>query len=187
MKLLVIASILATSAAHAQPGVMQQLPPQRHGVFFGGSLTGGEISCDGDSCGGFREAGGGALQIGYMLSPRFGLLVDAWAQTSRDDDVALTFITTTVNARFWLARILWVQAGLGNGHAQLDVGPFAGRSDNVPVGQLAAGIELVRGRNWALDLQAKVAQGSETDDDGDAVQTGRSSGIGVSFSYFATR
>jgi hypothetical protein len=186
MKLIVIASLLTTTTiVAAQP--TRAPGTERHGVFFGGTLTAGEISCDGDDCGGFREAGGLAGHIGFMIGPRFGLLFDAWAQTSSDDDVALTFITATVNARLWLADILWVQGGIGSGHARLDVGPFAGRSDNVPVGMLAVGVELVRSRNWALDLQAKLAQGSSTDDDGDEVSTGRSAGIGVSLTYFATR
>jgi hypothetical protein len=185
MKLIALILTSTTAIAAAQP--TQAPSTERHGVFFGGTLTAGEISCDGNDCGGFREAGGAAGHIGYMIGPRFGVLFDAWAQTSSDDDVALTFVTATVNARLWLANILWVQGGIGNGHARLDVGPFAGRSDNVPVGMLAAGIELVRSRNWALDLQAKIAQGSSTDDDGDAVSTGRSAGIGVSLTYFATR
>lgn len=56
--------------------------------------------------------------------------------------------------------ILWVQAGIGAGHAIVNVGPFEARGDDVPCGQLAAGLEIVRGRSWMLDVQAKAAQGT---------------------------
>lgn len=178
----------AETPAAPAPAPVAPIKAERHGLFAGGALTGGNISCDGMDCGGFREAGGGALQVGYMLSPRFGLLLDVWAMTSSQNDVSITFVTSTVNARYWLANTIWVQGGLGHGHAQVRLGGLSARaSDDVPVAQLAAGLELVRGRQWALDVHAKLAQGSSTDADGDEVATGRSAGFGVNFTYYAMR
>jgi hypothetical protein len=155
-------------------------------LFATSGLWGGNISCDGMDCGGFREAGGLSLAIGYMFTPRFGLLVDGWWMTSgNENDVSITFVSSTLNARFWLTRALWVQGGVGSGHAILRWGPFtAGVSDDVPVGTAAVGFEIVRGRRWALDIGLKLAQGSKTDVENNEVRTGRMTGLGVSFIGF---
>ncbi len=162
-------------------------PPVRAGLFGGGGLWAGNISCDGTNCGDFRKAGGGNGHIGWMFSPRFGVLVDVWAMTSSENNVSLTFLTTTVNVRYWLANAIWIQGGVGNGHAIVRVGGFQGRGDDVPVVEAAAGFEIVRGRNWAVDVGLKVAQGSTTVSEEDNVQTGRSTALGAHFTFFGMR
>lgn len=176
---------LATPAA-AQPMMEAPPPMQRHGLFGGGALFGGNISCDGMDCGGFREAGGLSGHIGWMFNPNLGVLLDVWAMTSSKNDVAITFVSSTINLRYWLAPALWVQAGLGNGHAVIRYRGLAARGDDVPAGELGIGFEVVRGRTWALDVSAKVAQGTSTEDSGD-VTTGRSVGVGAHFTFFAMR
>lgn len=166
-------------------------PPRvRHGLFGGVGLFGGNISCDGSDCGGFREAGGAAFQLGYLFTPKLGLLFDFWAMTSSKNDVSVSFLTSTLNVRYYPLPALWVQAGAGSGHAIVRVSIFSSRSDDVPVGQFAVGYELVRGRQWAIDAAFRVAQGKATDkgamSDDDAA-TGRSLGVGAHFTYFAMR
>jgi len=201
--------IAAAHAARAQPEaatppapapVVQPLPApapsvasERHGLFGGGGLYGGNISCDGTSCGKFSKGCGAAGYIGYLLSPRLGILFDVWALTARDStsnsDVSLTFVAATINARYYVLPGLWVQGGLGNGHAEVHVSVFQARSDDVPVGTIAAGIEVARGRAWALDIAFRLAQGTSTKKDqtsGDAT-TGRMAGIGANLTFFATR
>jgi hypothetical protein len=176
-----------TSGVAAQPyePVPPPAAPERHGLFAGGGLWGGEISCDGMDCGGFREAGGAGLQIGYLLSPRLALLSDTWVMTSSQNSVSVTFVTSTLGARAWLTPALWIQGGVGIGHAKVTWGPFTtAMSDDVPVASAAVGYEIIRGRKWALDVSLKVAQGSKTDNEGNAVSTGRQSGIGVNFVGF---
>jgi len=195
----VVVALSMTRLAAAQPPpppgggmpapmpIMQPPPPalERHGLFGGGALYGGNISCDGDCGNSFREAGGASGHLGYMVSPRLGLLFDAWAMTSRDtDNVSLTYVIGTVNARLWLAPWIWVQGGVGSGHAVVRVGIFEAQSDDVPVAELAGGVEIVRGPGWALDVTARVAQGSSTDDAGNNVSTGRAVGVGASISFF---
>jgi len=167
------------------PVVAPAPKPERHGFFASGGLWGGEISCDGTDCGGFREAGGAGLSIGYLISPRFALLSDTWAMTSQKDSVGVTFVTSTIGARAWLTPAIWIQGGVGVGHAKVTWGPFTtDSSDDVPVASVGAGIELLEGRSWAIDLSVKVAQGTKTDNEGMAVTTGRQSGVGVSFVGF---
>ncbi|MGE0872101.1 MAG: hypothetical protein AB7P03_26320 [Kofleriaceae bacterium] len=183
----VLLTHMVSGVSHAQPAAEPAAPSPpagRHGLFATSGVWAGNISCDGMDCGGFREAGGLGLQVGYMVTPRFGVLADVWGMTSSQNDVSITFVTATLNARYWLAPVIWVQAGVGTGHARVSWGPFSGASDDVAVGAISAGIEVVRGRRWAVDVAAKLAQGSSTDVEGDQVQTGRSTGVGVSFVGF---
>jgi hypothetical protein len=168
-----------------QPPAAPPRPMIRHGLFLGGGLFGGNISCDGPNCGGFRKAGGGELHIGWMVTPRLGVLLDGWAMTSTQNNVDISYITSTIDVRYYLLPVLWVQGGLGSGHARVSIGALAARGDNVPVGLLAAGFEVVRSRHWAIDVSAKVAQGSSTNDNG-GVTTGRSAGVGAHFTWFST-
>lgn len=182
---LVMVLLAVPAAATAQPGGSRER--ERHGVFVGGGLYGGHISCDGSDCGGFRAAGGGALHLGYNFKPSLGLVLDVWAMTSSNNDVAITFASGTIGVRWWLAPIIWIHGGVGNGHAIVRVGPFASRSDDVPVGHLGLGVEVVRGRSWALAVEARVAQGTSTDDTSDGIKTGRSVGLGGTFTWFGHR
>src|SRR5262249_4342101 len=112
---------------------------------------------------------------------------DIWAMTSSKNDVSVTFVTSTINLRYWVLPALWVQGGVGSGHAVVRVSIFTGRSDDVPVGELAAGFELVRHPSFALDVAFKVAQGSSTKagmDASDDATTGRSTGFGVNFNWY---
>jgi hypothetical protein len=180
------------SVAQPPPGPAMPPPPaERHGLFGGGGVFGGNISCDGMSCGNFSKGGGAAGYIGYMMSGRFGILFDLWAMTARDSanmnaDVTLTFVTSTINARYYLAPAFWVQGGLGDGHAEVHVGVFNARGDDVPVGLLAAGFELVQRRTWALDVALKFAQGTSTQSDSSSgnTTTGRMFGVGANLSFF---
>jgi hypothetical protein len=174
--------------AAAQPGMIAEPAYERHGLFAGGALWGGNISCEGSGCGSdFREAGGGSGHIGYLFGPNLGIILDFWGMTSKNNDVAITYVAGTLGARLWLVPQLWVQGGIGSGHAIVTVGPFAGRGDDVPVGELAIGLELVHNRNFALDVSLKVAQGTATDDNGNNVTTGRAAGLGISATWFASQ
>src|SRR5262245_2975252 len=88
--LVVAALAVVPTVAAAQPAIV--VAPvrvmERHGVFAGGGLWAGNISCEGANCGSdFRGAGGLNGQVGYMLSPRLGLLVDLWGMSSEQDGV----------------------------------------------------------------------------------------------------
>jgi len=176
-------SLALPTLAAAQPALAER-GLERHGLFAGGGVFGGNISCEGDNCGDFREAGGANGQVGYLLGPRFGLLLDVWAMTSSQNDISITYVASTLSARLWVAPRLWVQAGLGSGHAEVRVSIFGARGDDVPVGEVAAGAELVRGPGWSLDLTARIAQGTATSDNNN-VTTGRAAGLGVTMTWYA--
>jgi hypothetical protein len=182
MVLVVVPSLASAQGADA--------PLERHGLFGGVGLFGGNISCDGSSCGDFSKGGGGAGYVGYMLSPRFGLLVDGWAMTAKESssgfNVDLTFVAATLDARYYVVPALWVQGGVGSGHAIVSVGGFAARSDDVPAVLVAAGLEVVRGPSWALDVSLRLAQGSSSNSSSgsDNATTGRMVGIGADLTFF---
>ena len=193
-RIFVLVCLLVPAIAAAQPPPSAMPPPapqlERGGIMAGAGLWGGNISCKSTSggCGdSFRKAGGLNLAVGYGFTPRIAALLDFWVMGSSENDVGITYAVTTINVRFWLVPILWVQAGAGAGHAIVNVGPFAARGDDVPCGELAAGLEIVRSRTWMLDVEAKVAQGSTTNDGSgnDDVTTGRAVGVGVGFTWFA--
>lgn len=187
--LLALATVLLVpSIASAEPDP----DATRFGVFGGVGLNGGHISCEGDGCGDdFRKAGGADAHVGWLFNEKVGLMLDLWGMTSKENDVTISYIAATVNVRYWVAPILWLQGGLGYGRANVKVetpiGDFEGQTDDVPVAQIGIGVEVVRGTNWALDVQAKVAQGTSTDDNDSNATTGRMVGIGVGFSFFGSR
>lgn len=186
--LALLAALLVPSIAAADA---DKPAPTRYGVMGGLALHGGNISCDGDNCGDTRKAGGASGHIGWMLNEKMGILLDVWGMTSEENNVKISYVTGTVNFRYYPVPILWVQGGLGNGHAIVSstlLGvEFKGQSDDVPVGQLAAGLEIVRGPRWALDVQAKVAQGTGTDDNNAHTTTGRMASLAVGFTWFGSR
>jgi len=181
--LALLTCVLVPSIAAADPA-----PPQeRHGLFGGVALQGGHISCDGPDCDGFGKAGGGDGHIGWMFKPNLGVMLDVWGMSSSRDNITVSYVSGTINLRYWVVPVLWVQGGLGSGHAEVHYFGLAARGDDVPVGLLAAGVELVKGKQWALDLELKVAQGGATDEDDNGNTTGRMVGAGVGFTYFGSR
>ena len=185
---LLATSLAAPALARADVTQPESHPLDRQGLFGGLGAFGGNISCDGDNCGGFRKAGGLAGHVGYGFTPRLAGFLDGWFMTSTENDVTITYVVGTVGVRFWVAPILWIEGGVGNGHANVSVKILGtnvnGNSDDVPTGFLAAGLEVVRGKRWALDVQGRVAQGTATDDSGNNISTGRSAGLGVAITWF---
>src|SRR5678816_2371747 len=60
------------------PAPIASSEPAHHGLLAGAALWGGNISCNGSSCGGFRSAGGVSGQLGWSLTPRLSVLFDLW-------------------------------------------------------------------------------------------------------------
>jgi hypothetical protein len=186
---LVFAILLVPTLASADPDADK---PVRYGLFGGLAAHGGNISCDGGGCGDdFRKAVGGDGHIGWMFNAKLGVMLDLWGMTSEENDLTISYFAGTVNLRYYPVPIFWIQGGLGNGHANVKyrtlIGTFEGQSDDVPVGQLAVGLEVVRAPRWALDVELKLAQSTSTDDTESDASTGRMVGFGVGFTWFGSR
>jgi hypothetical protein len=104
--------------------------------------------------------------IGGMLSPRFGLMFEAQVnlQTVHSsffgDDAILSQGAAMIAGQFWLLPQLWIKAGLGIANLQIDDSFVTEDFGSGGVLMGAIGVELLSARNLALELQARVIQGT---------------------------
>jgi hypothetical protein len=188
---LALALVSVPSAAFAQAATDAPPPHRNQGVFGGFGLHAGEIACEGDVCEGVAEAGGLSGSIGWGFGPKLAIVGDLWVMAHSEDNVTLHQTIVTANARFWVLPILWVQAGLGGASAGWRYrGPFIDvedRTENVPAFAVGAGLELLKGKSFSLDVQLRLGMGFYDEDDnsdGSADQTGRSSSLGVGLNWY---
>lgn len=194
---LLTASLALAAATMAAPAVAAADPgdhPHPHvredarlGFFGGFALVGGEISCEGNGCDGVREAGGVEGHVGYAFNRKLALMGELWAMDSRKDNISIAYVNTSVALRYWVAPILWVQAGLGSGHARARydfLGERESRTENITTGMLAAGLEIIQSKRWSMDVELRVAQGSSEETLTGEPTTGRMSGLGVGFTWY---
>ena len=151
-------SVLAIVAATGSAGAQSALPADaRHRLFGGATLVSAAVTCigSGDRCDG-APGGGPALgvQLGYLLAPRVGALLDLERAPFND----LSYYAGTVAVRYWPLDSLWLETGLGFGYVQRD-----GRGYDVPLGMLALGFEPIRRRHWAMGAEIKLAWGPTTE------------------------
>jgi hypothetical protein len=180
---------LAQGTAPGAPAAV----PERLGWELGFGLYGGEINCenqDGDFCNGATEAGGFDVHANYFFRPDLGITLDIWPMFHTENDWTLTHNIATVGLKWRPAPIFTFTAGVGSAQAKLSYERVLGieaRSDAVPAVMLGAAIEVVRGRSFAIDLQARVGVGFyDEDDDGDgqADFVGRNIGLGAAATWF---
>ena len=181
--------LLLTSTAVAETAPM----PERLGFEAGAGLYGGEINCEnenGDFCDGVTEAGGFDLHANYFFKPTFGVTLDVWPMIHREDDWTFTHTIVTVGAKFRPVPILTLTGGVGSAQARLSyrgVINIDSETETVPSVMFAAALEVVRGRNFAVDVQVRAGAGFYDDDDngnGEADVVGRNIGFGAAATWF---
>ncbi len=123
--------------------------------------------------------------IGGFISPRLALMAEGQinAKTvSSDfyDDTVLSQNALMIAAQFWITPQLWIKGGIGFAQLYADnayeVWDFG--TGGVIMG--AAGYELMSARNFAIDLQVRLIQGSY-DSFNDNVTSGT---VGVGFNWY---
>lgn len=123
--------------------------------------------------------------IGGFLSPRFALMAEGQvnAQTVAHDiydDTVLSQNALMIAGQFWLTPQFWIKGGIGFAHLYADnyyeVWDFG--TGGAIMG--AAGYELMSARNFAVDLQGRIIQGSYEGFD-DSVTSGT---IGVGINWY---
>jgi uncharacterized membrane protein YtjA (UPF0391 family) len=169
--LALLGTFAAARSAHADHVYIESSggPVVRQGIILGGGLGVGHIACDGADCSGVNEAGGINLQLGGMLAPDMGLLVDAWGMSHRDgDDATFTHSMITGALRYWLVPRLWLQGGIGlaeaSWHYSDAIVDYESRSDTVPALMGAMGVELVSSPAFAMNLELRGGTGFFEDD-----------------------
>lgn len=189
-----LAALLAAPGLAAAQATSAPPPSARVGFEIGFGLYLGEINCDdangNDQCAGVTEAGGVDLHANYFFTPQLGVFVDVWPMVHTEDAWSFTHNIVTIGAKVRPIPLVTLAAGVGSAQARVrfDDGVFAGESESDVVGAafVAAGVDVVRGRGFAIDVEARVGVGFYGDDnsDGTAVVTGRNLGLGAGFTWF---
>lgn len=149
--------------------------PDRRGFVIGLSLGGGSfvVDCQSAGCTQFfggddRRFEGGSLSfhIGGMVNETMAILFDAWGVAhSPDGDRTLTHNIGDIALRWFPHRIMWLQGGVGWANFNLHTSCRAGETCTERVGDTgfalvgAAGLELVQGEHFVLDVSLRIAGG----------------------------
>ena len=113
------------------------------------------------------------MQLGRMLSPRLGLMLDVHAAAVGQSDVSVAGVSNTAvvqgvvaaAVQWWPAQRWWLKGGIGHGEAQGAVTAVGAggatldlTAEETGIGMTAAsGYELVQKEHFALDLHLRYA------------------------------
>lgn len=123
--------------------------------------------------------------LGGMLSPRFALLfeVQVNAQTIESDfldgDTTLSQAAAMVAGQGWITPQLWIKGGIGLSNLQIDDAFSTSDLGNGVALMGAIGYEILSARNFALDLQGRIIEG--TYNGGDDHLTSGTIGLGINW------
>ena len=129
--------------------------------------------------------------IGGFLGPRFALMAEAQvnAQTVHSDaydaDTVISQNTLMIAGQFWVTPQLWIKGGIGFAHLQAEDTYFV-----YDIGTGAAimggiGYELMSARNFAVDLQGRIIQGTYNSDNGGYLSDSVTSAtVGVGLNWY---
>lgn len=162
-------SALASTAARADGPYLAEHHWGREGIIVGGDLGFGHISCSGDGCDSFTEAGSFGLHIGGMITPRIAVMADAWWMLHTEDRLTVSQGIFTGAVRFWAIPRLWLQLGLGAARVDYTYsGTFSSINDHtewVPAFQIGVGVEIIATHHFALDVALRYGTGFYSDGD----------------------
>lgn len=185
--------LAGATSAHAQ-NLNQPPPPPgpRVGWELGVGLYGGEINChneNGDFCEGVTEAGGIDLHVNYFFRPDLGAYFDVFPMVHSENNWTFTHNVVTAGVKWRPVPILTLTAGVGSAQARLryETLGLQAETDVVGAALFAAGLEVVRGRTWAIDVQARAGIGFYSEDkngNGDPDIVGRNLGVGAAITWF---
>jgi hypothetical protein len=188
---LAVTTIVSVPAVASAQGTSEPPPHPRQGVFGGFGLHAGNLSCEGDNCNDFFKAGGANAHVGWGFNGKLGLVFDLWGMTAKENDVTISQGFATIGVRYWVVPILWVQGGIGGAQASIKYdGPFGITFEDHTDGAAgvvgAVGIEVIKSKSFALDVQGRIGYGfyGDNDEDGEPDNTGRSASLGVGFTWF---
>jgi hypothetical protein len=185
--------------AQPAPGQPQPPPPPppapteqvRDGLTFGVGLGVGSLraDCPDDGCSAAGEAVGIEGHIGWMLAPRFALMLDVWTMFHVEGFLTVYQVVNTVAAQYWLTPAIWIKGGVGNAVAGYNWrGIFAQREDKTeaaPGVMFGVGWELVSKKNRVLDLHFKYGTGFyNAEVANEYVVEGHSIQVGASINFY---
>lgn len=104
--------------------------------------------------------------IGGMLSPRFALMFEGQVNLQtihsdlRNGDTTLSQGAAMLAGQVWLLPVLWLKGGLGFSRLQTDDTYFTEDLGGGLAVMGAIGVELLSARNFALELQGRIIEGT---------------------------
>jgi hypothetical protein len=128
--------------------------------------NGQSITCSG--CDAQPVTGEADFHIGGMIGPRMAILFELQGNAQQialdpNTDVTLTQTLVMGAVQYWLTPQLWLKGGIGFAHLDFNDN-LAGVSYSAPSTGLGLmggiGFELMSARNFALDLQGRLTEGS---------------------------
>jgi hypothetical protein len=136
-------------------------------IGFGGMHDGGSTITTCTNCDVKPLAFEADGHIGGMLSPRFGLMLEVQvnAQTVQraafaNEDTILSQGAVMIAGQYWLLPMLWVKGGVGIASLQVDNAYVTGDFGTGGAFLGAVGVELLSARNFALELQGRLIEGT---------------------------
>lgn len=149
-------------------------PQWRDKWILGLAAVGGLPLSKGDDERYWNAGAGAAFQVGWMLNPKFALMLDTHGMAvgrseiqgySEDENNALVQGVVVVAAQYWTTKRFWLKAGLGGGEvrASATVTGDGGQSFDITetetgFGTLAAvGYEFYQGASIGIDVHARYA------------------------------
>lgn len=124
--------------------------------------------------------------IGGFVGPRLALMAEFQvnAQTVNrndfDGDTVLSQNVLMAAAQYWVTPQLWIKGGVGLTHLQADDYYFVYEIDNGVALMGAVGYELMSARNFSVDLQGRLIQGTYNGLE-DRITSGT---VGVGFNWY---
>jgi hypothetical protein len=171
--------VLVSSSAFADP---MPEPRVRQGLELGGGLQGGHMACESQNgkCDGFAAAGGGNLQASWFTNPKLGLTADAWVMAHTESNLTFSHYINTLGVKWRPVPALTLQGGVGVAHAAFSYsGIMLGTSRNAFAVMAGASYDVVRGRRWALSIDARFGDAFYGDANHDGVADVKASNVGV--------
>jgi hypothetical protein len=131
------------------------------------------------------------MHIGGMITPRLALMLEIQGNGQTVDSVdggagTVTLVqgTALAAAQYWLTPRLWIKGGVGAAHLSYDFNDAYGTQsqpiDNGAAVMAGLGYEVYATREFAVDLQGRIIEGSYKGID-DQITSGT---IGVGFNWY---
>jgi hypothetical protein len=181
--------MIATSPVRAQPMSYEEAHP-REGLELGGGLQAGNMFCQSanpNDCNGATAAGGGDLQAGWFMSPQLGVVLDIWAMAHTENNFTISQAVNTIDLKFRLNPILYVQGGIGAAHVTLSYGglQYSPTTQDAFAVMGALGLVVLRGHRFDLAIEGRFGTGFyNQDQNGNAQTIARNAGIGAQLTFF---
>lgn len=155
----IVFTALPAAADHG-PQVLRTGPTFGAGVGVGSMFS----NCDDDfDCDTVLESGSLHAYAGGFLASSTALIGEGWGMAHRDSDVTITHGLLVGGLQHWLAPRVWVKGGIGVARSSFSYDAplvdLESRSDIVPGGLLAAGVDLVQESSAAFSLELRYGAG----------------------------